>query len=258
VKISIRIACLLALASFFYGPYSEAKDPSKTPFRCDIAKPALTAGKLSSCSDSVAWSYGLDEIRKSNPELFEKTVQEQVAANPNVGSGVFTLPDGTKKTIYRSSFLSNAPACIKELVSKGGVRSVVNLYNMGDLESHTQLSIDEKAQFQKAGAQVYTDILNYQYKFKEVKKERIIDKVAEIVSVVQSVPGNVLMHCYGGMHRTGLVFAVMQKCFNKVPLAQVLNEYHCHVAYENEERAGGRSKDNEEVIRDFPCDKLSP
>lgn len=220
-------------------------------------KPALTAGKLSSCNDKVSWQYGLDDIRKTNPALFEQTVQAQIAANSNVGSAIFTLPDGKKKTIYRSSFLNKAPGCINELVEKGGVRSVVNLYNKGDLDSHTQLSIEEKEHFQKAGAQIYTDVLNYQYKFKEVKKEKIIEKVAEIISVVKSVPGNVLMHCYGGMHRTGLVFAVMQKCFNKVPLEQVLNEYHCHVAYESEEKAGGRHKDNEELIRDYPCEKLS-
>lgn len=224
-------------------------------YKCDV--PGLSAVKFKHCKDTVFWGYDLDDVQKNNPAEFERRVQEQVTKATNAGSAQFKWKDGTQKNIYRGSFIADAPLCIQDLVKDGGVRSVMNLYNMGDLKSHDALAVREKALFQKEGAGTYVNILNYTHKFKDQKKEQIFDKLAEIISTVKALPGNVFLHCYGGMHRTGLVFGVMQKCLNKIPLDQVIGEYRCHVAYESETRQGGRHAENEEVLRDFPCEKLT-
>jgi protein tyrosine/serine phosphatase len=61
------------------------------------------------------------------------------------------------------------------------------------------------------------------------------------------------MHCYGGQHRTGIIFGIIQKCLNRIPIDEVIAEYRCHTAYESPEHPGGAKPENERAIREFPC-----
>ncbi len=56
------------------------------------------------------------------------------------------------------------------------------------------------------------------------------------------------------MHRTGIVWGVIQKCIAKMNINDVLNEYRCNVGYESESNPGGFKINNEIVIKNFPCD----
>lgn len=221
-------------------------------FRCAKNTPVdLQLPRVKECNELNFWG-DLEPIRQTDVERFIQLVTEQVTQNNNFSGAKFTFPSGVTKDVYRSSMLSENEACINTLAKERGVESIVYLYS-GSIKTHTGLSDKERVVFKKAGGKQYVHILNYDYKFDEAKKEDIVAKVKEIVLAIQNAPGNVLVHCFGGMHRTGLVFAVMQKCLNKLPIESVLNEYKCHVAWESELRPGGYSKDNEEVIRDFEC-----
>lgn len=222
----------------------------KIPEKFHLEKPAP-------CDDIVTWHYDLPEASdKSSDKAFESKVMGNVRETSNMGGAAFTFPSGVKKNVYRSSFLSGKEECLSYLVKEAKVYSIINYYQ-GTLKSADSLSEEERGMFASLGGKVYIRPLNYQYKFNKLPKEEVFDKVAEIIKLVEHAPGNVLVHCYGGIHRTGVVFGVMQKCLNKIPVEDVLNEYRCHAAWEDEKRPGGANQENEIAIREFPCEKLA-
>ncbi|MBF0301075.1 MAG: tyrosine-protein phosphatase [Oligoflexia bacterium] len=179
---------------------------------------------------------------------------EQVLKQNNMGASIVKFASGNK-TVYRSSFLSGSESCISDLVKDGGVKTIVNLYG-GEIENQNALAIKERGLLQKSGGDLYVNILNYDYKFSKNPKETIFKKIKIIIKQIEMSEGNVLIHCYGGVHRTGIVYGVIQKCINKLPIETVIQEYKCHTAYENSEKVGGYESENEVVIREFPCDGL--
>lgn len=226
-------------------------------FKCSKYVPEnVRLEKPAECDDTVVWHYDLPQTAdKSSDKSFESRVIDNVMETSNMGGASFTFPSGVKKNVYRSSFLTGKEACLSSLIKDAKVGSIINYY-YGTLKSADNLSEEERKMFADLGGKVYIRPLNYQYKFKKLPKEEIFAKVVEIINLVEHAPGNVIVHCYGGIHRTGVLFGVMQKCLNKVPVEDVLNEYKCHAAWENEERPGGADPDNETVIREFPCEKI--
>ncbi len=241
-------------------PLLLAADP--VGFRCDLPAARDEVPRIAACSDAVAYDPGLDAIRKTDPERFDRAVTESTTLNTNLGAATFPFGTG-KKVVFRSSFLSRSPACVEELVGRRGVGTVVNLYT-GDLQSAADLTVEEQALFRKAGLRSYLQVLGYDYKFSHLRgeeraarKAEIVGRIAEVVRQVAAAPGNVLIHCYGGIHRTGLVFGIMQKCLAHVPLDRILEEYRCHAGWKSEEARGGADPQNEEILRDFDCALLS-
>ena len=252
-----------------------------------VEKPAI-------CNDNVHWSYDLGKLRKSNFPEFEKFVVTNVAKTSNMGAAKFRFPSGMK-TVYRSSFLSGkifsdkipyekikkgvfpegkvegkARQCLKHLVEKENIRQIVNLYD-GSFKSKYVLSYWEKNNFLRTTKNSqgrfghYTQIKDFDYDLEERGAERIYNDIIAVIAQIASVPGNTLVHCYGGMHRTGIVFGVMQKCLNgpknksqnkKFMEEVVASEYKCHTDYENKKRKGGYHQENMTVIENFPCDRL--
>jgi len=221
----------------------------QTPARFQLEKPSV-------CDDRVIWRYDMEEMAKKDHALFEKEVESNARLTSNMGGAKFTFPSGVEKKVFRSSFMAGKKECLAHLIKKEEVHTMMNYYQ-GSLKSGEPLSSEEKDLFSELGGKLYVRSLNYQYDFKKMPKEKIMDKVAEIIRTIEYAPGNVLIHCYGGIHRTGVVFGVMQKCLNKIPVEDVLNEYKCHVAWEDETKPGGYEIDNEVVIREFPCERLN-
>ena len=265
--------------------YWKKKGKKKNDF--EVIKPII-------CNDNVHWSYTLEKLRKTNFGEFERLVVVNVAETSNMGAAKFRFPSGVK-TVYRSSFLSGkifsgkvpyekikeglfpegkvkgkARQCLQHLVEKANIKQIVNLYD-GSFKTKYVLSYWEKNNFLKSTKDkqgsfgTYTQIKDFEYDLEEVGLERIYRDVISIISQIASVPGNTLIHCYGGMHRTGVVFGIMQKCLNgpenrsqnkKFVKEVVEREYKCHTDYQNAEKKGGYHQENMTVIENFPCDSL--
>ena len=226
-------------------------------FACSNRAPErVRVTKVPQCDDTVYWDYSVAASRASDPALFEKTIVAELTEHQNMGGARFRFPSGIEKTVYRGSFLTANLACLDGLVKERNVRSVVNLYR-GELQSHIELAEQEVRAFESFGGRAYLQILNYTYRLDHQTKEALFQRVAEIARLVEAAPGDVMIHCFGGMHRTGVLFGVLQKCLNHVPIDQVLDEYRCHTDWKSAERPGGASQENETAIREFPCELLS-
>ena len=263
------------------------KQQGKNEKDFSIEKPAI-------CNDKVRWSYTLGKLRKTNFGEFERLVVLNVAETSNMGAAKFRFPSG-EKTVYRSSFLSGkvfsgkvpydkiqkgtfpegkikgkARQCLQHLVKNANIRQIVNLYD-GSFKSKYVLSYWEKNNFLRSTKDKqgsfghYTQIKDFDYDLEERGAEPIYRDVIAIIAQIASVPGNALIHCYGGMHRTGIVFGVMQKCLNgpknksenkKFVKEVVGEEYKCHTDYQNAQKKGGYHQENMTVIENFPCDRL--
>jgi hypothetical protein len=226
-------------------------------FTCSNRAPErVRVPKIRECDDTVYWDYSVAASRDTDPVLFEKTIVAELTEHQNMGGARFRFPSGVEKTVYRGSFLTANLACLEGLVKERNVRSVVDLYR-GELQSHLVLAEQEELSFESFGGRSYLQILNYTYRLKNQTKEALFQSVAEIIRLIEAAPGDVMIHCFGGMHRTGVVFGTMQKCLNRVPIDQVLDEYRCHTDWKSADRPGGASQDNETALREFPCELLS-
>jgi hypothetical protein len=225
-------------------------------FRCSkYTHDSLKVLKLPTCSDEYAWNYGLDELRKKDQNAFDTKIMNFVLRYNNMGGTIVKFPSGNK-TVYRASFLSGNETCISNLVNKGNVKTIVNLYG-GKLATQNELAIKEKTLFQQHGGQLYINILNYNHEIGENNdKQAIFKKVKSIIKQIEKSEGNVLIHCYGGVHRTGIIYGVMQKCLNKLPIDKVIEEYKCHTGYESPKLPGGYKAENITIIEEFPCETL--
>jgi len=232
---------------------AEVQSPS---FRCDIKTPKYKIEAVEGCSDRVVWNEELDQIRKTDPAKFDAMVAEQVTRDTNFGATRIKVGKKSEKEIYRSSFTNKSPLCLENLVKKRKVTTIINLYS-GEIPNNIQMTQEESSLFQKDGGKQYLRILNYDYRMPdEAAQKAIYEKVKEVVSLVKQAPDNVLMHCYGGQHRTGIIFGIIQKCLNRIPIDEVIAEYRCHTAYESPEHPGGAKPENERAIREFPCKTL--
>ena len=240
---------IFTISSLFFIVSAETFNCSKhLPKHMKIQKPGV-------CNDTVYWG-DFGDLRKTNFLLFEKKIVDNVNSTSNMGGAKFYFPKGTKY-IFRSSFLAGpmGKACLNYLVKKRNVRNIVNLYN-GSFKSAHVLRVAEKKYFYAVGGKKYTHIKDYEYKLKHQTKKQLFKKISEIINLIADTPGNTDIHCYGGIHRTGIIYGVLQKCVNSLPLKQVINEYRCHADYKSKKNQGGRNPGNEKVIREFPCEIL--
>jgi protein-tyrosine phosphatase len=241
----------LALILLISGVGVEAK-----AFKCDLKTASKPIQAVADCSDRVVWNPELDAIRKADPAKFDQMVAEQVTRDTNFGSAVVQTGEKSEKELYRSSFTNKSPACLENLVKKRKVTTIINLYS-GEIPNNIQMTQEESSLFQKFGGKQYLRILNYDYRMPDSSAQNAIyEKAREVITLVRHAPDNVLMHCYGGQHRTGIIFGIIQKCLNHAPIEDVIAEYRCHTAYENEKKPGGSKAENEKAIREFPCESL--
>jgi hypothetical protein len=227
-------------------------------------------------------------------ELRNLALETKFTLTSNMNAAVFTFPNGVSRTVFRGSY--QAPqffkggilkkrffesdqkvACMKSLVKDHALSKIVN-YDEIDWESAQRLTRAEKDLFLGLNPQAQYWMYNeqhlkpdgtpdtFQYKFK-YGKEKVFDQVASIVNEIAgdvSQPGSAYIHCYGGHHRTGVVWGVLQKCMGQdhqgkpMDVDDIVKEYQCHIGYESPERPGGYHKDNEALIREFPCEKYWP
>ena len=72
----------------------------------------------------------------------------------------------------------------------------------------------------------------------------------------QAPQGNLYLHCVGGMHRTGIVFGILQRCINGSTMDEVEEIYRKHTAYVSESDPRGYEPLNLRFIAAFDCSLL--
>ena len=68
--------------------------------------------------------------------------------------------------------------------------------------------------------------------------------------------GNLYIHCGGGMHRSGMLFGVVQRCINREPMDRIEADYKRHTGYLSARQPGGYEPLNIRFIREFDCGLL--
>lgn len=176
--------------------------------------------------------------------------------------------------LFRSGFTPGpdaAGSCFGSLLGAGGVRHVVNLFDGGlpsaDLVEREQRTARARgasyttASDDPAGYGPWRDLVRQHYDEPEPRR-RAMDGVARLIRDQILRPGgapprgNIHIHCAGGMHRSGMVTGVIERCVNGEPLSVVEAHYRYHVGYRDPQHAGGLEEGNLRFIRDFDCGLL--
>jgi len=178
------------------------------------------------------------------------------------------------RLIFRSGTmvdLKRPNSVYRNLLKKANVRHVVNLYDgpypLGDVyEAEKKIIFDAGGTYHDERDVKPSRKWRYLVQKEEeydVKKETAFAIVAGVIKNIllpndkQPNPGeNVLVHCGGGMHRTGMVVGIIRKVFSNDSMEDIINDYRQHVAYCDEDFQGGREPLNEKFIKDFPPDKV--
>ena len=176
--------------------------------------------------------------------------------------------------VFRTG-LTRAPAedgsCFRSLLDAGHVRHVINLFD-GDIPVADLVAAEERAAT-AAGASYHSvtdegygpwrDDLRKHGDDPEVQR-RAAAEVARLIREQILLPGgqpprgNIHLHCGGGMHRTGMIVGILERCIDGVPMDVVAAHYRAHVGWRDDAHPGGAEDGNLRFIRDFDCALLSP
>lgn len=177
--------------------------------------------------------------------------------------------------VFRSGITPTPDApgsCFRSLLEHGGVRHVVNLFD-GKIPVADLIAAEERTATAAGASYVTaTDDEGGGYgRWRDALKEHYDDPAAraaafaslarlireQILAPGGAPPrGNIHLHCGGGMHRSGMVAGVIEKCVNHAPMAQVLAHYRYHVAWHGEATPGGYEDGNVKVLEAFDCGLL--
>lgn len=223
---------------------------------------------------------------EKDPQLKNLALEAKFRTTSNMNGARFRFRSGVERTVFRGSYLAPLfsktsvtrkskndledprAECMRSLVTDHRLTKIVN-YDELDWPSAKNLTAEERESLlrfnPKASYWKFNESAGrtFQYKISKVpgadetaRKRFIFDDVARIIREIEGKKedsGSVYIHCYGGHHRTGAVYGVLQKCIGGLSVEKVIEEYRCHIGYESEDRRGGQHPDNETVIREFPC-----
>jgi hypothetical protein len=170
-------------------------------------------------------------------------------------------------TVFRTGFTPDPrgqESCYRSLLESGRVRHVLNLY---DGEMHVDDLVEaERAAAEEIGATyvlardqgygLWRDTLR-SHPEPGPERAEALQAIGRLIREQILEPGggsprgNVLIHCGGGMHRTGMIVGVLERHVNGTPMEEVERAYRFHVDYEDADNPGGTEEDNLAVIRDF-------
>ena len=182
--------------------------------------------------------------------------------------------DGKPVLLFRSGLtpLPDTPeSCYSSLVGAGGVRHVLNLYN-GAIPTRDIEEAEARAVRAAGGSYflaVTTDpgAASWRTRMREdpsaVMRERAMKAVARVINDHILRPdgklptGNILVHCGGGMHRTGMLVGVVQRCLNGDDADTIAAAYKRHTSYRGAEEPGGFEQENLDFVQAFDCALLN-
>lgn len=176
---------------------------------------------------------------------------------------------GQPVLLVRGAFTARpdaADSCLGSLIAAAGVRHVVNLY-AGPMVT-ADLEAAERRAMERAGGTYTTareqpgPVQHWRDELREGDAKVAHEAMAQLVRMVlrpEGKPpiGNVMVHCGGGMHRTGMVVGVIERCLNQAPRAEWEARYRHHVAWRSTSEPGGFEQANVDFIAAFPCELLA-
>jgi len=68
--------------------------------------------------------------------------------------------------------------------------------------------------------------------------------------------GGILIHCAGGMHRTGMIYGIIRRYVNDDPIDEIVADYKRHVDWKAEGAVGGYEELNVRFIKEFDLSLL--
>jgi hypothetical protein len=161
-------------------------------------------------------------------------------------------------------------SCFRSLLEGGGVRHVINLFD-GDIPVADLVAAEERAAAAAGASYVsvsdegygpWRDQLRKSYDDPAVRAQataavaRLIRE--QILRPGGATPrGNIHLHCGGGMHRSGMIVGVLERCAGGLPMATVEAHYKRHVGWRDAEHPGGYEEGNVRFIREFDCSLLT-
>jgi hypothetical protein len=235
ILIPLILICTLLTVTF---EQVQAKD-------CSVLCPTTNLPK--DCKSSPKHSEEINQLllKKEFPEkeLQQRLLLEVLAPTTNLGCTNFL-----GKKLYRGSFLTFHPKCIKALVDKSNKLTVVNIYS-GSVNLASDLSELERREFKLFG------VADYLY-FQDFHTTSSDHEIVTLIEILNRLPGDIYLHCFGGIHKTGLLFGVIQKCINKLPIDTVIEEYRCHASYQSPHAVGSSRKYDEDRLKNFDCSIL--
>ena len=181
-----------------------------------------------------------------------------------------TTTTGAPVILFRSGFTSTptaANSCFRSLVEAGGVRHVINLYAgampSGDLEAEEELLISEAGGTYFNARDAGTDLATWRERLRDeddpAGNRAVMKIVARLINQYilrhggERPRGNVHVHCGGGMHRTGMIVGILERCMNEASDDAIERDYRRHVAWRSEESPGGYEAGNMAFILGFDC-----
>ena len=180
--------------------------------------------------------------------------------------------DGRPVVLFRGGITPSPAApgsCYRSLVEGGGVRHALNLYS-GEMPTQ-DLDDAERKTIEAVGGTYYLGRLDKSggghwrsmMRSDPSKTGEAMKIVGRLINERVLRPGgerpqgNILLHCGGGMHRTGMVVGVIQRCLNGVAPEIVESQYRHHTAWQSPERPGGFEQENLDFIQAFDCSLLN-
>jgi len=182
--------------------------------------------------------------------------------------------DGQERPLllFRSAIIiepKESGGCFNSLVKNGDVQHVINLYGgtfplQDKIEEERERSAQLGVSFFDARDQpdlCWRKLVEEEECYLgnlEVAMKRLAAVIQDqILKPGGEAPrGNIYLHCAGGMHRSGIIFGVLRKCFNGDPMDEIEQEYKRHTAYTSDEQPGGYEELNLKFIKDYDCSLL--
>jgi len=184
-----------------------------------------------------------------------------------------TTASGGPLLLFRTAFTAEPGregSCVDSLV-RAGVRHVVNLY-AGPMPTQA-LEAAEAHRVAAAGGTYFSARADPESTgFRESLRADASPEVAQgaMRTVARLVNeqilrpggarprGHVQVHCGGGMHRTGMVVGVIERCVNGTPMEAVAANFKRHVGWRSTSDPGGFEPKNLEFIERFDCGLIAP
>ena len=180
-----------------------------------------------------------------------------------------TTQDGRPLLLFRSGFTpqpGRADSCVQGLMA-AGVKHGVNLYQ-GPMPTE-DLAQSEKQLYCDAGGTYFNvqddaELASWRDELRDdpATKQKAQLAIARVIREGilqpggQAPKGHVHIHCGGGMHRTGMVVGVLERCWNGAPQDVWERAYRRHVAWQSDAQPGGFEAANLAFIAQFDCSLL--